>query len=405
MRRQSLTAKRIFLNGRPATVLFRTLFSLSLVLAFTIVDVAQGTSDTETERRRAFDLLQGGKFIEAQAKFEKLVTANPSDREALMGLGLSMLATSKNIKDDEARRQARLQARSALVRAKDLGNKDDLLELALASIAPDGGEIVTFSNKPEVDKAMREGEAAFARGDADKAIASYQKALQLDPKHYLAAVFIGDMYFMKKQIDKAGEAYARAIAIDPDRETAYRYWSDVLLKSNRMQEARDKAVEAIVAEPYNRMAYNGLIQWAQQNNASLRHPEIAPPQSSADQQKSTSPDSTAQYWLLYDQTRATFRDVNFAQEFPDEKEYRHSLKEEAMALRVVAEAVAKGLKEGKLKSLDAGLTGLVKLNDTGLLEAYILFVRPDRGIAGDYAGYRKTNREKLKRYWLDVVIQ
>jgi len=46
----------------------------------------------------------------------------------------------------------------------------------------------------------------------------------------------------------------------------------------------------------------------------------------------------------------------------------------------------------------------MKLSDAGLLEAYILFARPDKGIARDYAPYRKANREKLKRYWMEIVI-
>jgi hypothetical protein len=40
----------------------------------------------------------------------------------------------------------------------------------------------------------------------------------------------------------------------------------------------------------------------------------------------------------------------------------------------------------------------------GLLEAYVLFVKPDQGIARAYKTYRKANREKLERYWLDIVI-
>ena len=46
----------------------------------------------------------------------------------------------------------------------------------------------------------------------------------------------------------------------------------------------------------------------------------------------------------------------------------------------------------------------MKLNSAGLIEAYILFARPDQGIARDYAAFRKDNRDKLKRYWLEVVI-
>ena len=47
---------------------------------------------------------------------------------------------------------------------------------------------------------------------------------------------------------------------------------------------------------------------------------------------------------------------------------------------------------------------VVRVNDAGLLEPYILFAHPDPGIARDYAGYRTANRDKLRRYWLEIVI-
>ncbi len=72
---------------------------------------------------------------------------------------------------------------------------------------------------------------------------------------------------------------------------------------------------------------------------------------------------------------------------------------------MVADAASKELKSGKVKVLDASLANLVKLNDAGLLEAYILLARPDDGIAHDYAAYRKTNRDKLRRYVVEYVIE
>jgi len=109
-------------------------------------------------------------------------------------------------------------------------------------------------------------------------------------------------------------------------------------------------------------------------------------------------------WLMYDLTRIAWAKGDFFKNYPDEKEYRHSLKEEAAALRMVAEAAAKDLKSGKIKALEPSLAMLVKLNEDGFLEAYVLFAHPDQGIARDYAAYRKDNREKLRRYWLEVVI-
>ena len=372
-----------------------------------------------TDRVRALQLLHEGKFSEAQALLEKLAVANSSDADVQFGLAYAILATSKNIQDESARRRERVRARNLLLRAKELGvssGYEDLVDSGLASIPPDGGETTKFSSNLEAEKAMQEGEAAFARQDYDAAITAYQRALTLDPKLYYAALFLGDMYFQKNQSDKAGEWYNRAIAIDPDKETAYRYWSDVLLKSGKSDEARVQGIEAIVAEPYNRTAYNGLVQWAKAANASLRHPQIdQPPRTigSSTQGNQTTvtidpnafpKEGPAHYWAFYDLTRAAYP-TKFKTDYPNEPAYRHSLREEASALRVVAEMIASDLKSGKLKSIDdASLANLMKLHQADLIEAYVLFARPDNGIARDYDDYRKTNRSKLRRYWAEMVI-
>jgi tetratricopeptide (TPR) repeat protein len=412
MYNQSLTAKRIFLNARVSTTAVCILVFLSFILSASRTR-AQDTTGYDAETARAFQLLQEGKFAEAQVAFEKLAATNSSDGRVMFGLGFSILATSKNIKDDEARRRARLRARNALLRAKELGFEDDLLEAGLAAVPPDGSEALKFSKNPEADKAMHEGEAAFTRGDYDHAITAYERALKLDPQLYSAALFLGDMYFQNKQTDKAGEWYARAIAIDSDRETAYRYWSDVLLKNNKMDESRAKAIDAILAEPYNPASYRALLQWAEVTKTSLNHPKIQPPNSvntedgqttlSIDPKTLNSNDGT-NHWLIYNLTRIAWSKGEFFKNYPDEKVYRHSLKEEAAALRMVAESAANDLKSGKIKALEQSLAVLVKLNEGGLLEPYILFAHPDQGIVRDYAAYRKDNREKLRRYWLEVVV-
>jgi hypothetical protein len=99
-----------------------------------------------------------------------------------------------------------------------------------------------------------------------------------------------------------------------------------------------------------------------------------------------------------------WKQESFAKAFPEEKVYRHSLPEEAAGLRKVAEGVSRDLKAGKIHSLDPSLATLVKLNDEGMLEAYILLGRADQGIAHDYAGYREAHRDQLRRYLDEYVV-
>src|SRR5439155_17232066 len=139
-----------------------------------------------------------------------------------------------------------------------------------------------FSNIQAAEAAIREGEAAFVRGDLDQALAAYKRALESDPRLYDAALYAGDVEFKKASnstdpqyrsdhFDAAGVWFAKAIAIDVDRETAYRYWGDALEAQGKINEARDKFVDAIVAQPYTRNSFVGLTQWATRHKVALGH--------------------------------------------------------------------------------------------------------------------------------------
>jgi len=395
LQNQSLTAKRIFLNAFVLIAL--------VVSAFAQVQ--------DPERRRAFELYDANNLTAALPLLEKLATANPNDVAVLSRLGFAIYAGSSTEKDPAARNRLRQRARDTLLRARSLGDNSNLTNMALDALESPDSTNVPFSRIQAAEAAIREGEAAFVRGDMDQAIAAYKRALESDPRLYDAALYAGDAEFKKAHnssdpnfrndhFNAAGVWFAKAISINPNRETAYRYWGDALDAQGKMVEARDKFVEAIIADPYNRNTYVGLTQWAQRHKAQLGHPKIEPPSAT------TAPNSAdgSSNWTAYSATRAAWLKTEFFKNYPAEKEYRHSLKEEASALSAVAAACARDLQAGKVKTLEPSLTILVKLAQDGFLEAYVLFARPDQGIARDYAAYRAVAREKLKQYWLNVVI-
>ena len=79
----------------------------------------------------------------------------------------------------------------------------------------------------------------------------------------------------------------------------------------------------------------------------------------------------------------------------------NSLAEETDALRsVIAVATA----DKKTKTLSPSLAKLKKLDDLGLLEAYLLLARADEGLAKDYPAYLNGNRVKLRRYVVEYVL-
>ncbi len=380
---------------------------------------AQEDQRIAEDRARAFSLVEQGNYIGALPLLEKLAKVQPDNVDVNEKLAYALVAQTTTAKNAQEKAQLLKRARAIAVRFSEKGNSTELLSRLLEIIPPDGIIEEKSAKTTPGQAALEEGEAAFTRGDVKGALAGYEKAEKLDPRLYEAPLFTGDVYFQMKEIDKAGQAYARAIAIDPDRETAYRYWGNVLAQSGKMEEAREKLIEAIVAEPYNRITWNFLVGWAQKNNAQLGHPKVVIPTSvekQADKDGKNQTNITLDInslakkdgsggWMFYGITRSLWVNEKFLKEFPSEKTYRHSLREETDALRGVIEAARNELKENKgTIQIEPTLANLFLLDKEGLLEAFILFAKPDQGIAQDYVAYRKANRDTLRKYLTTVVL-
>jgi tetratricopeptide (TPR) repeat protein len=372
----------------------------------------QATEDFETLRQRAQQLYDEHRLVEAMPLFEKIVAMKPESSVYHERLGFCILGYAGTLTDREAERKQRVRARQELLRSKELGGKSNLLLVLLEGLPEDGGRN-EFSSRKEVDEAIREGEAAFGRGDMDAAAKAYRRALVLDPKSYEAALFLGDVYFKQQKWDAAGEWFAAAVQINPDIETAHRYWGDALMNAGKQTEARARFIEAVIAAPYARASWVGIVQWAQRQNLTLTHPRIASPNAMTDKEGKTNItiDSDSlnakdgrQHWMLYEMSRQAWKVATFKEKFPSEKEYRHTLQEEAESLGMVAQFVAEDVKKKKIKQLDPALASLLKLHEAGLIEAFVLLAKPDAGIAKDYEAYRKENREKLRKYLEEWVV-
>jgi tetratricopeptide (TPR) repeat protein len=393
---------------------FAALLLIFVCLAIAPAVIAQ---KDDPERQRAFALFNDWKLNEALPLFEKIAPRYPEDAELFEAYGMTMIWHAALLKDAPARKEARKRGRELLVKAQQLGSNTALLKTILENIPPDGGGDEKFSSKKEVDDAMREGEAAFTRNDMPKALEMYQKALLLDPTMYEAALYTGDVYYKTAEQKKASEWFARAAAINPHRETAYRYWGDSLMKQGRVTEAGDKFVEAYIAEPYSRLARAAFISWANKIQINLAHPEIEVPTNVTPNTESATgntsitidpnafkkDDKSGSAWMVYGLTRASWVQKEFATNYPEEQKYRHSLKEEAAAMR----SAIKVLEEKKIKdlnSIDKSLLMIMKLDKENLLEPFILLAMPDEGIARDFIAYRRTNVENLRRYVKDYVL-
>ena len=119
---------------------------------------------------------------------------------------------------------------------------------------------------------------------------------------------------------------------------------------------------------------------------------------------------TSTLWLSYGLSKVKWRGDEFKKHFPAEKQYRHSLAEEAEALTMAAtvwtEVNESEKKKKKTSSApkDPNLVLLIKLYQAKMIEPYVLLNAADDGIAQDYAGYREKNREKLEQYLSEWVV-
>lgn len=394
-----------------------TVFVIAVVLAVScpIGSLAQSLAKPSEDpaRREAFQLYDAGKYSDAMPLLEKIVADNPSDVVAKEHWAFSMVGYAATLSDPAERKKMRAHARSMALQLKEAGDNSNLLQMMLA--LPEDGSESSFSDRKDVDDAMKAAEADFGRGDLEKAREGYQHALLLDPGNYDAALFTGDVYFKQHSYGQAGEWFARAIQIDPNRETAYRYWGDALTASSKEDEARAKFIDAVVAEPYSNKAWMGLRQWVDRNKVKLN--VLVLKDKSATQTNGENATITVDpsmlggdssgtaAWIIYSGTRLTWQREKFKKEFPNETAYRRTLKEETEALDTMVAVLAEDAKsKKKAKNMDPSLLALVQLDHEGFLEPFVLFNRADAGIAKDYTAYRVAHRDVLRRYLDEYVV-
>src|SRR5688572_28426638 len=367
---------------------------------------AQTGDDLAELKKQVRVLTEQTKYTEALPLLEKLAAAEPNNPETHFYLGFALVAQANATVDDRDRKALRVRARSEFIRSKNLGNSEPLVEAMIGSMAADGSEGPDFSKNIGAHLLMVKAESLFSQGQMDEALRNYQKALILDPKLYEAALFSGDVFSQKGDFVQAEIWYQKAISINPDRETAYRYSATPFMKQRKYDEARDRYVEAFITEPYNRFTVVGLTNWGQATKSVLAHPQIEIPSTVTFDDKGDAKinldgsvllggkEDGSFAWISYGATRSIWHKEKFAKTFPHEASYRHSLAEEVDALRSVITVATTDKKSG---TLSPALAKLKKLNDEGLLEAFVLMARPDQGIAKDHPAYLKANRDKLRR--------
>jgi tetratricopeptide (TPR) repeat protein len=366
-------------------------------------NVVAQTDDSAELRTRAESLYSKDKYIEALPLFKVLVNGSPKDGDLRFYYGFCLIAKAQTLTDKKAAKQYRVLARKELVTAKELGSQINIIDGLIDSIPADGSIPPKFSKNEAAEELMTAGENEFFNGNHDAALANYKKALDLDPTIYAAALFSGDMYFRKNDFDSAEVWYQKAITIDPNIETAYRYSATPLMRQKKYAEALERYIESYITQPYSKLAVSGLTGWSEATETSVGHPRVTIPVKFDEKGNSNialdPKGNDTDVWLSYTATRVRWRESEFAKTYPGETDYRHSLKEEAAALRSVIEV----LKDKKTENLT--FKNLVEIEKSGYLEAFILLALADNGIAADHQKYLTENRAKLRGYVRDFVVE
>jgi tetratricopeptide (TPR) repeat protein len=375
----------------------------------------QAPAQDDPERQHAIELYKAGKMVEVMPLLEKLCAAHPDDASLYEAWGVSILNYAQTLSNPDLRKKARVRARSTLMKAKELGDNSTLLQTLLGTLPEDGGEN-KFSPRKDVDDAMQQAEADFARGDLDKAREGYLHASQLDPHLYEAPLFVGDVYFKQHLSKNAIEWFARAVAIDSNREIGFRYWGDALWELSNSSEAREKYILAVLAEPYNRQSWIGLTQWAKGNKVTLNWVRLRDKSEISQKDDKNinikvdpglpeKSDLNTVAWTAYGLNRALWKGDKFKREFPKEPKYRRTAREEADCLhRMVAVLLQQKDYATREQELDPGLQELVRIDKAGFIGPFALLNRADPEIGQDYAPYRSVNRDLLYHYFDEIVV-
>jgi tetratricopeptide (TPR) repeat protein len=363
---------------------------------------------------RAQAIWDTGNRLEALPLYEQLAAAHPEQWVYQERLAVALGVQVEHLTDPAQIKASRTRERDAAKKAVADGDPNYFMQL-IAQIDPDAPITAPGALTP-AQALFQEAEKLFGTGDYKGAIAKYAAAADAAPTAYEPPLYAGDAAYSMKDLKTAAFWFARAISVDPSRETAYRYWGDALLRvGNDPAAAKEKFIAAIVADPYNKLAWQGISNWAVRQKAVILAPKIDRPSAPVpDPNKPNnitinidpntvndkSPGTSA--WLMYSLARAKYRTDDFAKAFPNEKTYRHTLKEESEALTDVVTV----LKEQKVdrNKLDESLRNLLDLSDAGMLDCWILINGADQGIAQDYRAYSNDHRQLLSDYLAKFVI-
>jgi tetratricopeptide (TPR) repeat protein len=214
---------------------FGVLFTAGLLastVAVAEIPVYHGQTSYVHQYRAADQLLQTGKYQQAEERFTRMLQANPNNIQARAGLAL---AQAELFKLDSAEKNAKiaLQRDSKNVRAR----------MALGAIYRNRTASLDMTYKTRRDDYL------------NASVAEFNKALQIDANNPEIYTQLGTTLRFQGRLDEADQAFAKALALDSDYGEALLGQGFVKLERGDSAAAKSFFEKAIAKNSKNHMAH------------------------------------------------------------------------------------------------------------------------------------------------------
>lgn len=97
-----------------------------------------------------------------------------------------------------------------------------------------------------------------AKGEPDKAIREYKKAIKLDPTYFIPYIKIGIIYYNRGDYDRAGELYSKALEINGDYAIAHYNLGLIYHRTAQLDKAEKAYSRTLEIDPHHFMAHYNL---------------------------------------------------------------------------------------------------------------------------------------------------
>jgi tetratricopeptide (TPR) repeat protein len=107
---------------------------------------------------------------------------------------------------------------------------------------------------------VKRGQERALKGEYDKSIADFTKAIGLDPQAAYYYVYRGWAWHQSKKYDRAISDYDKAVELDPTNATAFLYRGISWTERNEIEKALDDFDRAVKLDPKNATTYRARAE-------------------------------------------------------------------------------------------------------------------------------------------------